>query len=186
MKTVLFISTVSYSNWTSSHVYDGHYSHLGIPLILKAKSFGIHLFCLPPNTTHVLQPLDVGVFGPLKASWRKILKAYKFKTKAANVTKDRFPQLISELWDCCFTPSQLKAAFKATGLSPFDPKAIKSDCLSSSLVQPTSEETSQTTNSEISGPLTQETPIRTDLRAYFVKALKPRDRRGHKQKKEAC
>ena len=48
--------------------FDGHYSHLGIPLILKARSYGIHLFCLPPNTTHILQPLDIGVFGPLIAS----------------------------------------------------------------------------------------------------------------------
>ena len=105
--------------------YEGHYPHLGIPLILKARSFGIHLFCLPPNTTHVLQPLDVRVFGPLKASWRKILKAYRLRTRAANVTKDRFPKLISELWDCCFTPSQLKAAFKSTGLSPLNPSKHK-------------------------------------------------------------
>lgn len=108
-------------------LFDGHYSHLGVSLILKARSFGIHLLCLPPNNTHILQPLDVGVFGPVKSSWRKIVKNYKLKTRAANITKEVFPQLVKELWDCSFKPSQLKAEFKSAGLVPFDPKAIKSD-----------------------------------------------------------
>ena len=77
--------------------FDGHFSHLSIALIKKARSLKIHLFCLPPNTTHILQPLDVGVFGPVKSAWRKILKQYKVRTRAANITKDIFPSLIKEL-----------------------------------------------------------------------------------------
>ena len=31
-------------------------------------------FCtLPPNATHLMQPLDVSVFGPMKCQWRNIL-----------------------------------------------------------------------------------------------------------------
>ena len=48
--------------------FDGHYSHLSIALIKRARQLGIHLFCLPPNTTHILQPLDVGVFGPVNSA----------------------------------------------------------------------------------------------------------------------
>ena len=70
---------------------DGHYSHSSLELITRARSLGIHLFCLPPNTTHLLQPLDIGVFGPVKQCWRKILKQYKIKTRATNVTKEHFP-----------------------------------------------------------------------------------------------
>ena len=50
--------------------FDGHFSHMSISLIKKACTLGIHLFCLTPNTTHVLHPLDVGVFGPVKQRWR--------------------------------------------------------------------------------------------------------------------
>ena len=53
--------------------FDGHFSHMSIDLIKRAHSLGIYLFCLPPNTTHVLQPLDVGVFGPVKTQWQAIL-----------------------------------------------------------------------------------------------------------------
>ena len=34
--------------------FDGHFSHMSITLIKRARDLGIHLFCLPPNTTHVL------------------------------------------------------------------------------------------------------------------------------------
>ena len=105
--------TKNYTNWFEKQFYtavkhlldtdpvllflDGHHSHLGINLIQKAKSLGIYLLCLPPNTTHVLQPLDVGVFGPIKASWRSVVKEYNMRTRAANIKQDVFPSLICRL-----------------------------------------------------------------------------------------
>jgi len=32
---------------------------------------------LPPNSTHVCQPLDVGVFKGLKVKWRQILLNFR-------------------------------------------------------------------------------------------------------------
>ena len=40
-------------------IMDGHGSHMSIYLIELAQSSGVHILCLP---SHVLQPLDVGVF----------------------------------------------------------------------------------------------------------------------------
>ena len=45
---------------------DGHKSHETLALVEIAKKHGITLFVFPPHTTHLLQPLDVGVFGPFK------------------------------------------------------------------------------------------------------------------------
>jgi hypothetical protein len=47
-------------------IYDGHRSHETIELHDAAEKAGIHLFCILPHTSHQLQPLDVGVFGPLQ------------------------------------------------------------------------------------------------------------------------
>ena len=66
---------------------DGHHSHLYLSLVKMAHEKGVHLFCLPPHTTHILQPLDVGVYGPLKQSWKRILKVYNMTTLAANVSR---------------------------------------------------------------------------------------------------
>lgn len=36
-----------------------------------AEKEGVQLFCIPPHTSHRLQPLDVGVFGPVQRAWQK-------------------------------------------------------------------------------------------------------------------
>jgi hypothetical protein len=38
-------------------------------MVDTALANNIHLFCLPPHTMHRLQPLDIGVFGPLQKAW---------------------------------------------------------------------------------------------------------------------
>ena len=50
---------------------DGHSSHFEPQSIQYAKDNGIIIFCLPPHTTHECQPLDCGLFGPLKRHWQK-------------------------------------------------------------------------------------------------------------------
>ena len=50
-------------------LYDGHSSHVGVPLIEWARDHRIILMVLPPHSSHLLQPLDVGLFGPLKLAF---------------------------------------------------------------------------------------------------------------------
>ncbi len=50
-------------------IYDCHGSHTTLEWITHARTNNIILFCLIPHTTHRLQPLDVGCFGPLQAAW---------------------------------------------------------------------------------------------------------------------
>ncbi|KIJ56057.1 hypothetical protein M422DRAFT_239248 [Sphaerobolus stellatus SS14] len=52
-------------------ISDGHGSHESNEPLEKAFTCGILLLSLPPHTTHKLQPLDVGVFGPLQKAWGK-------------------------------------------------------------------------------------------------------------------
>jgi DDE superfamily endonuclease len=50
-------------------VLDGHGSHETSEIIRLAELHNIVILCLPPHTTHKLQPLDVGVFGPFQRAW---------------------------------------------------------------------------------------------------------------------
>ena len=50
-------------------IWDGHGSHCTSVLLLKAHEHNILILRLPPHCTHKLQPLDVGVFGPLQAKF---------------------------------------------------------------------------------------------------------------------
>ena len=46
-------------------VLDDHSTHYNPSFVRRAAEEMI-VFCLPPNTTHLTQPLDKGIFGPLK------------------------------------------------------------------------------------------------------------------------
>ena len=48
---------------------DDHASHLFRDTLLLAKENGVHFLMFPPHTIHLFQPLDVGVFGPLKKAF---------------------------------------------------------------------------------------------------------------------
>jgi DDE superfamily endonuclease/Tc5 transposase DNA-binding domain len=54
-------------------ILDNHDSHITEANINKARSLNVHVFGLPKNTTSTTQPLDVGIFGPLKLAWRTTL-----------------------------------------------------------------------------------------------------------------
>ncbi|SPO28368.1 uncharacterized protein UTRI_04765 [Ustilago trichophora] len=47
-------------------ILDGHGSHVTLEFIQQAWDFRIICLCLPPHATHLLQPLDVSIFGPLQ------------------------------------------------------------------------------------------------------------------------
>ena len=47
---------------------DGHDSHITAQFVRYCIDNRIILFVLPPHSSHILQPLDVGVFGPVKAA----------------------------------------------------------------------------------------------------------------------
>lgn len=102
---------------------DGHHSHLSLELIELAKEKCVHLVCFPPHLTHILQPLDVSVYHPVKQSWAKVLKDYKLESMAEAVTKVVFPSLIKKLWDS-FKTNHIVSGFRATGLHPLDPAPV--------------------------------------------------------------
>jgi hypothetical protein len=54
-------------------IVDGHLSHVNIAFIEFAITHKILLLVLPPYITHRLQPLNVGIFGPLAQAYSEIV-----------------------------------------------------------------------------------------------------------------
>jgi predicted HTH domain antitoxin len=50
-------------------ILDGHESHHLTKFELYCKSHNIITLCMPPHSSHLLQPLDVGCFAPLKVAY---------------------------------------------------------------------------------------------------------------------
>ena len=55
-------------------ICDGHNSHITGTFIGHCMDHDILLFILPPHSSHLTQPLDVGVFRPLKKYMAKELQ----------------------------------------------------------------------------------------------------------------
>ena len=98
--------------------FDGHYSHISLEVINVARKNNITLVTLPPNTTHSLQPLDVGVFGPMKRCWQKLLTDHKRKTRGKGIDKVVFPRLLKQLSDTSMKRHHFEGAFRGSGLYP--------------------------------------------------------------------
>lgn len=79
-----------------------------------------------PNSTHILQPLDVGLFKTLKLNWKKEIQKFKMKNgsyKALN--RENFAPVLNEAINFLRNLKLvLKNAFKTCGLFPFDSSNI--------------------------------------------------------------
>ena len=68
----LFIPQTQHIKGPKLFILDGHGSHLSIDLIDLCRRSNIHMYCLPPHTSHVFQRLDVAIFQLLKAHFNWI------------------------------------------------------------------------------------------------------------------
>ena len=106
-------------------IMDGHSFHYCPQTIRFAAKEGVILFTLPPNTTHITQPLDKGCFGPFKTAWRESVRKHMVKNPGKVVTRYSFSELLHEAWMKSMTIKNIISAFKVSGIYPFDCNAVK-------------------------------------------------------------
>jgi hypothetical protein len=106
-------------------ILDGHSSHYCPDVIRAASEQEIIIFTLPPNTTHLSQPLDKGPFSPLKKAWQEVCHQFTLKNPGRCITRYDFSQLFSEAWSKSMTVKNIMSGFKTTGICPFDRGAVQ-------------------------------------------------------------
>ena len=93
--------------------------------ICLAAQQQVVLFTLPPNTTHLLQPLDRSCFGPLKVTWREVCHHYFMSSNPGkSVTKFQFSELFNEAWLQSMTVANITAGFRITGIYPLNRSVV--------------------------------------------------------------
>ncbi|KAJ8890718.1 hypothetical protein PR048_010227 [Dryococelus australis] len=63
---------LSKNGWINTHF---HASHLSPQILKLAAKNEVHIGTFPSHNTHLLQPLDVGLYKPLKNNWKEALGA---------------------------------------------------------------------------------------------------------------
>ena len=104
---------------------DGYSTHYQPSVVRHAKENEVIMLCLPPHTTHETQPLDCGVFAPLKAHWTTVCHDFIQQNPGKVITKFNFNSLFSKAWLNAVTPANIISSFKTCGVYPFNPKAIE-------------------------------------------------------------
>jgi hypothetical protein len=102
---------------------DGHNSHYTHGFLEYACMHQILVVCHPAHTTHVLQGLDVVIFGVLKHFWTIDRDRHKCKT-GGKVDKTNFLGIYGRAHLHMMNPNTICAAFQKTGIWPLDPSII--------------------------------------------------------------
>jgi len=100
-------------------ILDGHSSHLTAEFDTFCKENAIVCLCMPAHASHLLQPLDVGVFGPLKRAYGKLLEK-RMIAGNNHIDKEDFLSLYPPACAKVFTPDNICKGFAGAGLKPLD------------------------------------------------------------------
>lgn len=140
---------------------DGHSSHMTLSLSEFCSNNKIILVCLYLNATHVLQPMDVGFFKPLKQNWRNCRDEWNMANQNQVFKRENLaPLLKTTIKKTLENPNTIQNAFrtcgnlfyylpkfilyklliffkKKTGLYPFDVNAVNyNKLLPQNILQP--------------------------------------------------
>ena len=88
------------------------------------------VFCLSPHSTHLLQPLDIGLFSPLQTHFQKVVEDYSLTN--VGITRDLFFPLYKKARTLAYTKENIAKAFQKCGINPFNPRTILGDLPKSS------------------------------------------------------
>ncbi|EIW78069.1 hypothetical protein CONPUDRAFT_42105, partial [Coniophora puteana RWD-64-598 SS2] len=94
---------------------DGHGSHVTSEMVRIGFDNDVMLYCLPPHTTHRLQPCDVGAFGPLKKFWFTAIEWY-LRLTGRELGTNHVPLIYMLARRAAFQPRTLLRAWSKSGI----------------------------------------------------------------------
>ena len=115
-------------------LYDGHKSHLLLTLTQWASERRVILFVLPPHTSHLTQPLDVGVFGPLKSHYYKECQTYLQQNPGISITRYEVAKLTARPYLKALCPENILSGFRRCGIYLFYRKGFSSAQLAPAVI----------------------------------------------------
>lgn len=80
---------------------------------------------MPPHTSHLLQPLDVGCFSPLKVAYGHQVSELA-RQRVYHIDKQDFLQIYLSIRETVLSEQNIQAGFRATGLVPACPERVLS------------------------------------------------------------
>jgi hypothetical protein len=126
-------------------IVDQASAHVSGRILEYCQQHNVLLYMLPAHTTHLTQPVDVGIFGPMKnyyhqaehelimrrsEAWQRMCSTFLTTVEARQplvppkVTLTDIPALIHKALRLSCTKENIYSAFRATGIHPFDDQVL--------------------------------------------------------------
>jgi hypothetical protein len=106
-------------------ILDGHESYHSEGFEHYCVENNIITLCMPAHSSHLLQPLDVGCFSPLKKAYGQQIKDL-MRDHVVHITKDDFFPAFHTAYNIAMTESNIQGGFRGAGLVPFNPESVLS------------------------------------------------------------
>ncbi|XP_034034566.1 tigger transposable element-derived protein 6-like [Thalassophryne amazonica] len=104
-------------------IFDGHKSPVSLEVVEAARNQGVILLCLPPHCSHILQPLDVGLFALLKLRFTALVSDGCTAETLFGVSKKEFSGVFKETYQVAKEQEGVgvvKEGFRKCGLYPLN------------------------------------------------------------------
>ena len=150
-------------------ILDGHGSHLTPKFDEICERNKVIPICMPPHSSHLLQPLDIGCFAVLKRSYSRMVEI-KMRNGINHIDKLDFLKAYPEARIEAFKSETIKNSFGAAGLVPFMPDRVISK-LNIRLRTPTPPPSRGSESSQNFTPKTPATEKELRRQASSIKAL---------------
>ena len=105
---------------------DGHESHANYSFLDFAWRHRILVQILPTHSSHLTQPLDVGLFSPLQHNYSKLVINWSRGTGYPALYKSDFWSLLHKAKEQTYTSANIKGVWRGAGLVPYNKVKILS------------------------------------------------------------
>ena len=104
-------------------IMDGHGSHIRSDFIIHCIEHGIDFMIMPAHCSHLLQPLDVGVFSDFKRAHGQEMDRYS-RLSSQRITKTEWLEMYARARAKSMTARNIRTGWKYSGLQPLNPALV--------------------------------------------------------------
>lgn len=106
-----------------------HSAHVGPDVVEIANIGQVYLMTFLAHISHILQPLDVGIYRSLKSNWSKVMNTYMIQHPNDMPNRSNVHDLFMPAFLEGITPLNFVNSFRKAGACLFDPSAIPNKAL---------------------------------------------------------
>jgi hypothetical protein len=104
-------------------ILDGHGSYLTAEFDQIYEKNDIIAICIPPHSSYLLQPLDIGYFAVLKRAYARLIES-KTRARINYINKLDFLKAYPSARIKVFKSETIKNSFAAASLMPYNPDRV--------------------------------------------------------------